>query len=50
MYSLSYSKIKKELNWKPKISIDEGLDKTISWFKENIKSLEKESILYKHKK
>ena len=50
MYSLSYSKIKKKLNWKPKISIDEGLDKTISWFKENIKSLEKESILYKHKK
>ena len=24
---------KKELNWEPKISLDDGLDKTISYFK-----------------
>ena len=26
----------KELSWQPKISFDKGLDKTISWFKENL--------------
>jgi len=31
------SKIKTELGWEPRFSLDEGLDKTISWFKENIK-------------
>lgn len=25
-----------ELNWKPEISFDEGLEKTISWYKDNI--------------
>ena len=29
------TKAKKQANWKPKISIDEGLNKTINWFKEN---------------
>ena len=27
---------KKELNWTPKVSISEGLEKTISYFKEEI--------------
>ena len=30
------SKAKKELNWEPKISLNEGLDKTITYFKEII--------------
>ena len=29
------TKILKQTNWKPKISIEEGLDLTINWFKEN---------------
>ena len=29
------TKILKQTNWKPKIDIEEGLDITISWFKEN---------------
>lgn len=29
---LDFSKIKKELNWIPKYSLDEGLSKTIEWF------------------
>jgi len=29
------SKAKKELGWEPKISLKEGLNKTIDWFKEN---------------
>ena len=31
------SKAKKILNWQPRISLDEGLRKTISWFKQKIK-------------
>ena len=27
--------IRKHTNWKPKISIEKGLDRTINWFKEN---------------
>lgn len=29
------SKAKKELNWEPKVSLEEGLAKTIEWFKNN---------------
>ena len=32
---LNYSKIKKELNWKPKTDLDAGLKKTIKWYKKN---------------
>jgi len=31
---LDYSKIKKELNWKPKYNLEKGLKKTVKWFKE----------------
>ena len=30
---LNYSKIKRELNWKPKIKIQEGIKETIRWYK-----------------
>ncbi len=30
------SLIKKELNWKPQISIDQGLEKTYNWYKNNV--------------
>lgn len=30
------NKAKKELNWKPKISLDSGIKKTIKWMKENL--------------
>ena len=32
---VSIEKAKKELNWYPKISLDEGLKRTIKWYKEN---------------
>jgi len=35
--------IKKELKWKPKTSLIEGLKKTITWFKENLVIYEKNS-------
>tara|TARA_Y100001936_G_scaffold240864_1_gene275913 strand:+ start:6412 stop:7398 length:987 start_codon:yes stop_codon:yes gene_type:complete len=34
-YSMDSSKISKELNWKPKISFEDGLRKTIQWYNEN---------------
>lgn len=33
-YSLDISKIEK-LGWKPKINFEDGIKKTISWYKEN---------------
>jgi len=33
---LNYSKITKELGWKPKINLSMGLAKTINWYKKNI--------------
>ena len=32
---LDCSKAKKELGWKPKHSLDQGLQKTINWYKKN---------------
>lgn len=32
-YCLDNSKIKKELGWNPEISLDQGLEKTVEWFK-----------------
>ena len=35
---LDYSKIVKELKWKQKISLSEGLKMTVDWYKNNKKS------------
>jgi len=34
-YSFDISKARKELNYKPKVSLDEGLRMSLEWFKEN---------------
>lgn len=34
-YALDYSKIKKELGWKPKQEFEKGLERTIQWYLEN---------------
>jgi dTDP-glucose 4,6-dehydratase len=34
-YALSASKIRRELGWKPKVSINAGLRKTVQWYIEN---------------
>jgi dTDP-glucose 4,6-dehydratase len=31
-YSMSSNKISKELSWKPKISFEEGIEKTVEWY------------------
>ena len=39
--SADISNSKKLINWDPLEGLESGLDKTINWFKENVKSLEK---------
>jgi len=34
-YAIDFSKIKNELGWEPKINFEEGLQKTIDWYKNN---------------
>ncbi len=34
-YAIDFSKIKNELGWEPSVSFEEGLQKTIEWFKNN---------------
>ena len=35
-------KAKEMIGWEPKVSLDEGLEKTINWFKENLKEYKSE--------
>ena len=34
-YSINHEKITRELNWKPKITLEEGLKSTIDWYLNN---------------
>lgn len=34
-YAIDFSKIKNELGWEPTVTLEEGLAKTVAWFKEN---------------
>ncbi len=34
-YALDISKIKREIGWEPSLSFEEGLEKTITWYREN---------------
>jgi len=50
LYSLSSSKIRKEMNWSPKIKLKNGLIQTINWIDENISILKKQPKNKVHKK
>ena len=36
-YSLNSGKIRKDLSWQIDISFDEGIEKTVKWYLENMK-------------
>lgn len=36
-YAIDWTKISKEINWKPEMNFEEGLKKTIDWYRDNIK-------------
>ena len=48
-YKMNPTKVEKELNWKPKFTIEEGLKKTIKWYKSNKKELLHLKNIYIHK-
>ena len=39
-YALNSNKIKKELNWRPKIDFEQGIKMTLRWYKNNRKYYE----------
>ncbi len=48
-YLLSNKKIARELRWKAKISLDEGMNQTFNWVSNNLHILSKQDLNYKHK-
>ena len=48
-YKMNPTKAEKELNWKPKHTLEEGLKKTIRWYKSNKKQLLRLKNIYIHK-
>ena len=40
-YAIDSTKINKELGWKPSFQFEEGIEKTVTWYVENISWLEK---------
>ena len=48
-YSLSSSKLRRELDWVDKVSLEEGLLRSIGWFKDNFEQIQKLPKNYQHK-
>lgn len=48
-YHLGSSKIRKELDWKDHVSLDEGLDDCIAWVREHFSELKSQPYDYIHK-
>lgn len=48
-YLLDSSKAKKEFDWEPKVSLDEGIEETVNWVQNNFEELIKEPMEYIHK-
>ena len=50
LYYLNSNKLEKELNWKPKVGLEDGIKKTLVWIDNNFKLFKKKDLNYKHKK
>jgi dTDP-glucose 4,6-dehydratase len=50
IYKLNNKKCFKEFNWKPKISLEEGVNLTKNWIEQNIEKINLNYTKYKHKK
>jgi dTDP-glucose 4,6-dehydratase len=48
-YLLDCTLAKERLQWKPRISLREGLDRTTGWLKDNLESLLRQPQDYIHK-
>jgi dTDP-glucose 4,6-dehydratase len=49
-YQLDSQKIRNDLGWNEKISLNSGLDRTIKWVKDNLVELKELSMDYEHKR
>lgn len=49
-YQLDSEKIRNSLGWKDEIELEEGLDRTISWAMDDLKSLQELSTEYQHRR
>ncbi len=49
-YQLDSSKVRSDLNWSDKISLSDGLDRTIKWVEENIDELRTLPLNYEHRR
>ena len=48
-YHLDSKKIRAELEWEDKISLEQGLDECIAWVKSNFEILKQQPFDYQHK-
>lgn len=48
-YSLSSQKLRQELDWVDKVTLEEGLSRSISWFKDNFEQIKELPLKYEHK-
>ncbi len=48
-YILNSDKIRKTLSWEDKITMEQGLEETISWVRDNLEELKKQPFDYIHK-
>ena len=48
-YLLDSAKARRELDWSEKINLEQGIEETIRWVKDNLETLKNESIEYIHK-
>tara|TARA_B110000438_G_scaffold303351_1_gene364425 strand:- start:4583 stop:5581 length:999 start_codon:yes stop_codon:yes gene_type:complete len=49
-YQLDSNKLRNDLNWQVKVSLDQGLDQCIEWVKSNFDELKNQSFNYIHKR
>jgi dTDP-glucose 4,6-dehydratase len=48
-YLLDSTKAKEKLGWQDKISLEQGIEETIAWVKDNLEEIKKQSFDYIHK-
>jgi len=40
-YAIDFSKANKELGWEPQVSFEQGMEKTINWYLDNLEWMER---------
>ncbi|MDR3623839.1 MAG: GDP-mannose 4,6-dehydratase [Chlamydiales bacterium] len=48
-YTIDSQKARQEFGWSPKITLEQGIQDTVSWVSKNLETIEKEPLQYIHK-